>query len=487
MQPRALLGLLLVCSSCVSSVAQPVAPEVLWMRTFGGPGFEKANAITPTSDGGFVLVHMSSSYGAGDFDRYVVKTDSNGILLWDSIYGGSDWDETWAVWECADGGFVLVGTTKSFGYGWWDGYVSKIDAAGNELWSRAYGCDGADSFYDGVATPDGGCAFAGNYGSYGYGSGDLYLVRTDAAGDTLWTRTYGGYSGERAYAMESTADGGFIMAGFTESFTAGWRDAYVVKTDSAGNEEWTRTVGGEADDEVWDIAQTAHGGYVATGFVTSAVTGDEDVLLTRLDAEGGVTWSRTYGGADNDRGYCVSEESDGGFLIAGYSGSYGAGATDGWLLKTDAWGELLWSQPYGGGGSEEFTKIIHYSDGYVAVGSTQSWGAGGWDFWMVRLTAEGTPTEERPPTMAASAVLHPNYPNPFNARTRIAFDLPATSLARVEVMDILGRTVTVLADGVLPPGAHTIWFDGGNLSSGLYLCRLQAGAFSQTQKMMLVK
>lgn len=482
MPRRILYGLLLVCCAWVSSFAQPVAPEVLWTRTFGGPRFEKANAITPTSDGGFVLVHMSSSYGAGDFDRYVVKTDSNGILLWDSIYGGPDWDETWAVWECADGGFVLVGTTKSFGNGWWDGYVSKIDSVGNELWSRTYGSDGADGFFDGAATPDGGCAFAGNYGS-----GQFYLVRTDAAGDTLWTRTYGGDSGERAWAMESTADGGFILAGYTDSDTTGGKDVYLVKTDSAGNAEWTRTIGGEADDQAWDIAQTADGGYVVTGVSVSAATGDEDVLLTRLDAEGGATWSRIYGGADNDRGYCVSEESDGGFLIAGYTGSYGAGATDGWLLKTDAWGELLWSQPYGGGDSEEFTKIIHYSDGYMAVGSTQSWGSGGWDFWMVRLTAEGSATDYGPPAVAASAVLHPNYPNPFNARTCIAFDLPVTSRSRVEVLDVLGRTVAVLADRVFDSGAHSLWLDASHLSSGVYLCRLQAGAFSQTQKMMLIR
>ena len=487
MQLRVLLGFSLVLGSCACCLAQTSAPQIVWTRTFGGPGLDRGDAVTPTSDGGFVAVSLSSSFGAGDYDRYVVRTDSNGILLWDSTYGGTDWDETWGVWECADGSFVLIGSTRSFGYGWWDGYVSKIDAAGNELWSRTYGGDGADNLYDVVPTPDNGFAFAGMCGSYGYGSGDFYLVRTDAAGETLWTRTYGGYSGERAYAMEGTADGGFILAGYTESYTAGGQDAYVVKTDSAGNAEWTRTLGGSGDDWAWDIACTADGGYVITGFTISPTTGNEDVLLVRLAADGSVPWSRTYGGSGADCGKCVKEENDGGFLIAGYTDSYGAGFSDGWLLKTDSLGNLLWSQTYGGGASDEFANIIPYSDGYVAVGATQSWGAGGWDMWLVRLSAAGSWSDPRASTLAVSPLLHPNYPNPFNARTCITFDLPATLLARVEVMDVLGRTVAVLADGVLPPGAHTVWFDAGNLSSGLYLCRLQAGAFSQTQKMMLVK
>jgi hypothetical protein len=432
-------------------------------------------------------VSVSSSFGAGDYDRYVVRTDSNGILLWDSAYGGFDREEAWEVWECADGGFVVVGNTESFGYGLWDGYVSKIDAAGNELWSHPYGGDGFDALYDGCPTSDGGCAFAGSYGSYGYESGDFYLVRTDAAGETLWTRTYGGPSGERAWAMEGTADGGFVLAGFTESFTAGGQDMYVVKTDSAGNAEWTRTVGGSGDEWAWDIACTADGGYVVTGFTISVTNGNEDVLLVRLAADGSVPFSRTYGGSGTDWGYCVKEENDGGFLIAGCTDSYGAGANDGWLLKTDSLGNLLWSQTYGGGGADEMFDIKPYSDGYIVTGATQSWGAGGWDIWLVRLSAAGSWSDPRASTLAVSPLLHPNYPNPFNARTCITFDLPATLLARVEVADVLGRTVALLADGVLPPGAHAVWFDGGNLASGLYLCRLQAGAFSQTQKMMLVK
>lgn len=486
MQLRVLLGLLLVLGSCASSVAQPSAPQIVWARTFGGPGLENGDAVTPTSDGGFIVVSLSSSFGAGDYDRYVVRTDSNGILLWDSTYGGADWDETWGAWECADGSFVLVGSTRSFGYGSWDGYVSKIDAAGNELWSRTYGGDGTDNLYDVVPTPDNGFAFVGMCGSSGYGSGDFYLVRTDAAGETLWTRTYGGYSGERAYAMEGTADSGFILAGFTESFTAGGRDAYVVKTDSAGNVDWTRSLGGEGDERARDIACTADGGYVVVGDAISATTGNADALLIRLAADGSALWSRTYGGTGGDWGNCVKEENGGGFLIAGYTDSYGAGFNDGWLLKTDSLGNLLWSQTYGGGGSDVFVDLQLCSSGYIVVGATQSWGAGGGDMWLVRLSAP-LRSDPRAPTLAVSPLLHPNYPNPFNARTCITFDLPATLLARVEVVDILGRTVAVLADGVLPPGAHTVWFDGGNLSSGLYLCRLQAGAFSQTQKMVLVK
>lgn len=487
MQHRVLLGLLLVCSTCVTTIAQPTAPEMIWNRTFGDFGFEKSNAITPTSDGGFILVHMSSSYGAGDFDRYVVKTDSDGILLWGFTYGGYDWDETWAVWECADAGLVMVGCTQSFGAGGWDGYVSKIDAVGNELWSRTYGSDGGDCFYDGVATADGGCAFAGIYGTYGYGSGDFYLVRADSEGDTLWTRTYGGYSGERAWAMAGTADGGFVLAGYSETYTAGGQDVYVVKTDSAGNAEWTRSVGGSGEEQARDIKQTADGGYIVAGFTVSPINGNKDLLLARLSAAGGVFWSRTYGGAGTDWAYTVIVDNDGGFIAGGTTDSYGAGFYDAWLIKTDSLGNLLWSQTYGGGATDEFSNMISCSDGYVAIGATQSWGAGGWDFWMVRLRNTISPVSPLACGITTEYDLHPNYPNPFNASTRIVFNLAQAGRSRIEVYNALGQTVATPVDAVLPAGSHAVSFDAANLPSGTYFYRLHAGTFTDTRSMILLK
>ncbi|MBI4722154.1 MAG: hypothetical protein HY769_04030, partial [Candidatus Stahlbacteria bacterium] len=161
----------------------------------------------------------------------------------------------------------------------------------------------------------------------------VYLIRTGAAGDTLWTRTYGGIGGDYGYSVQECYGGGFIIAGETESFGAGGTDVYLIRTDAAGNTLWTRIYGGTDDDCGYSVQECMGGGFIIAGRTGSFGAGMWDVYLIRTDANGDTLWARTYGGTRDDCGYSVQECMGGGFIIAGETGSFGAGNSDVWLIR----------------------------------------------------------------------------------------------------------------------------------------------------------
>jgi len=198
-------------------------------------------------------------------------------------------------------------------------------------------------------------------------------------------------------------------------------------------------------------------------------------------------WTRRYGGANNDAASCVQQTSDGGYILGGWTYSFGAGGEDFWLVKTDANGDSLWSRTFGGSGSDWCSSVQQTSDGgYVLAGCTNSFGAGSLDFWLVKAGRSAS-IELHPNFLPSEYLLHQNWPNPFNPSTRIAFDLAKASDVTLTVYDLLGREVATLVHGPRPAGTHTVPFDGSGLASGVYLCRLQMGDFAATKKMVLLK
>ncbi len=258
--------------------------EGTWQRTFGGTASDAAYSVQETSDGGYVLAGKTSSFGAGGGDMYLVKTDTNGNELWSRTFGGTDYDGAWSVQETSDGGYILAGSTKSFGAGSLDMYLVKTDANGDKLWSRTFGGTDSDWARSVQETSDGGYILAGGTG--GAGSCDMYLVKTDADGHELWSRTFGGTGSDCAESVQETSDGGYILAGCTGSFGAGSGDMYLVKTDANGNELWSRTFGGTDCDEAWSVQETSDGGYILAGNTMSFGAGERDMYLVKTDANG---------------------------------------------------------------------------------------------------------------------------------------------------------------------------------------------------------
>jgi len=308
--------------------------NVEWEKALGGSEHESGRAVARTTDGGYIIAGKTASYGtAGDF--YVVKADASGNVEWENNFGGSSFEEAFAVQQTADGGYILVGDTNSYGAGQSDAYLVKTDASGNLIWDMALGAAGFDHGYAAEQTTDGGYIIAGTTTSYGAG-GDFYLVKADASGNLEWEKTFGGSDFDCAFDVTQTTDGGYILVGETLSFGAGSYDFYVVKTDASGNAEWEKTYGGSEWDDGLSIEQTTDGGYIIAGNSgSSSVNGDGYVVKT--DASGNIEWEKTVGGSEYDCAHAIKQTADGGYIVAGETYSYGATEGDALLVKVSAW------------------------------------------------------------------------------------------------------------------------------------------------------
>ena len=368
-----------------------------WSRTHGGVFFDWAFSVVQTFDGGYVITGDTDSFGAGYKDFWLVKTDPIGNQLWKQTYGGKDWDLAFSVIETSDGGYALAGYTSSFGAGDEDFWLVKTDAFGNLQWSITYGGIGTDVACSVIETSDGGYALAGYTDSFDAGNYDVWLVKTDANGNEQWNYTYGGAGTDGTILIihlpyvevVQTDDGGYAFATLTYSFGTELSDFWLVKTNSTGNMQWNYTYGGWAQDWAFSVVQTRDGGYAIAGVTGSFGAGGGDFWLVKTDANGNEQWNYTYGGTDEDRAHRVIETSDGGYALAGYTYSFGAGYTDFWLVKTDAAGNMQWNRIYGGADFDRAWSVVETSDGgYVIAGATRSFGAGGSDFWLVKTGVE---------------------------------------------------------------------------------------------------
>jgi len=261
------------------------------------------------------------------------------LITWEKTFGGTSQDVANSVQETSDGGYIIAGSTRSFGAVGGDVYLIKTDAQGGELWSKTFGGTEGEFANSVQETSDGGYIIAGGTESFGTVGRNVYLIKTDAQGQELWSQTFGGTSLDEASSVQETSDGGYIIAGVTFSFGAGGLDVYLIKTDAQGQELWSQTFGGTSFDFALSVQETSDGGYIiagATDFDFSGAVGD--VYLIKTDAQGQELWSQTFGGTGLDLGYSVQETSDGGYIIAGETSSFGAGNTDVYLIKTDAQG-----------------------------------------------------------------------------------------------------------------------------------------------------
>ena len=355
-----------------------------WVKTFGGIGDDWGRSVQLTHDGGYIVTGSTWSYGAGHDDVWLLMVGADGDMTWSKTFGGLYYDGGISVQPTQDGGYVVTGYTDSYGAGGDDVWLVKTDAEGDTVWTRTFGGAGGDVGVSVQPTREGGYITTGHTDSYGAGGDDVWLIKTDANGDTVWTRTFGGIGRDCGNSVQQTADGGYIVTGYTDSYGVGGSDVWLIKTDASGDTEWTRTFGGTEMDVGNSVQQTGDGGCIVTGVV------DDDAWLIKTDANGGTLWSKTFGGIGYDGANSVRETRDGGYIIAGYTMSYGAGSGDGWLIKTDARGDTVWTRTFGGTDEDYMYTVEPARDGgYVIAGLTISHGTGDYDVWLVKTDAEG--------------------------------------------------------------------------------------------------
>ena len=347
--------------------------SIMWTESYGGSYIEIAHSVVETSDGGYAIAGSTGSYGVGSHlinSFWLVKIDNFGEIEWNQTYGGLWEDTAYSLVTTSDEGYALAGSTESFDVEWHDFWLVKTDSTGNMMWNQTYGGPGWEKAYSLVETSDGGYAMAGE--TFSDFTGNFLVIKTDPDGNMEWNQTYGGALREIAYSLVETSDGGYAVAGYTWSFSSGEVDFWLVKTDSEGNMQWHQSYGGEGFDYAYSLIETSDGGFALAGYSNSFGAGENDFYLVKTDIYGNLMWNRTYGGIKSEKAYTLIEASDNGFVLAGETNSIEEDGYDFWLVKTDIYGNMVWNQTYRGLLEETAYSLISTSDGgYVLAGRSE--------------------------------------------------------------------------------------------------------------------
>ena len=386
------IGFLLFLPIVLTTCEHPVEVDysvTKFVKTFGGSNFDEGRSIQQTTDGGFIIAGTTSSFGNGSSDIWLIKTDAEGNEEWNQTFGGSSSEEGHSVQQTTDGGFIITGTTRSYGNGNADVWLIKTDLEGREEWNRTFGGSDWDGGFFVQQTSDGGFIISGMTLSFGNGGSDVWLVKTDREGKEEWNRTFGESGSDNVSSAQQTVDGGYMITG------SSGLDVWLIKTDSAGKQEWQRVIRKKSFMLEGDSFQiTSDGGVILTGYTRArtGIDGSVDVWLVKTDREGKEEWNRTFGGSGWDDARSVQPTTDGGYVIVGATRrSFGNGDFDDvYLIKTDSQGYEQWSRTFGGSGWDVGWSGLQTNDGgFILVGHTQTSENDDTDVWLIKTDSQG--------------------------------------------------------------------------------------------------
>ena len=530
--------------------------DILWEKSYGGIHADYLFDAQPTADYGFILAGSSLSNKTGnktdnnhgDLDYWIWKMTEKGELDWQKSIGGKGFDLLQSIKGTRDGGFILGGTSSSGNSfekkedckGLTDFWVIKLDASGNEQWQRTIGGDGQDELLCAFQTKDGGYVLGGSSSSspssitnvktegkmaesstidlYGKseksrGNMDYWVVKLDKQGVIEWQKTYGGRYADLLRSMEQTTDNGYILAGYSNSPLSGDKtdgnkgvgDYWIVKIDDIGAIQWQKTYGADGDDQPYVIHQTTEGGYIVGGNSNSKnaltslggiVANGTDFWVLKLDAEGGVIWSKTYDFGKVDILTSLVENKDHTYLIGGYAkaesrqstvgqvakmagvGKDKEGINDYIALKIDENGEEFWNKTVGSSGEDILRKLIETRDGgYLMAGTSNSNSSmdknsniGGNDFWVVKLKDKAKIEKVKASIEA--------IPNPVVTYTNVIIGYDFND-GTASVIDILGR---VLQNFKI--SSRTVPVDISHYAEGIYIIKIQTDVKTESVKVI---
>lgn len=460
----------------------------VFTRTYGGVENDYAYAIEQTADGGYIVAGQTDSFGCGSDlrpDIWILKLDSRGEKEWERTFGDpKKKDGAFTVQQTADLGYIVAGATESFGAEYASIWIVKLDADGDSLWSRLYKGEIVSSASSIRQTFDGGFIISGK--------GKENLLKLDAEGNRVW----GIHFSCVLHSVWQTADSGYIAAGDSIYRQLEWNyipSISMIKVDKDGTTEWSNPLGNTFTGRVNSIRQTAEGGYILAGD-SVAFKSDLDystyLMVMKLDARGQRTWS--YHGAEYSSVRSVQQTADGGYVAVGDAIDQDH-APDLFIVKLDEDGHAQWTKTYGAiGGWEYASSGGQTADrGFIIAGQTNATGRCDYDMWILKLDENGNagPVGISDPLDAGidGFTLSQNYPNPFSQSTTIRFNLPKSCSVTLTIHDIGGRTVETVISGQRPAGVTAVEWSTRQLPDGVYFCRLQAGPFKQTKRLLVLR
>ncbi len=459
--------------------------QITFEKTYGGNGTDVAFSIQQTSDEGYIIAGSSQSFGSGLWSVYLVKTSITGDTLWTRSYAGVGNNQGYSVRQTSDSGYIVAGITESYSR---KVYLIKTSSYGDTLWTRSYGDTDAQG-YSVKETSDGGYIIAGTVWS-STTSYDAYLIKTNASGDTLWTKTYGGSDRDVAYSVLQTRDGGYAFTGYSWSFGDSAYTAYLIKTDALGRPLWIKTCGRIRFTLGTSIESTSSGGYIVGGMIDSLGNGQghQHPYVIMADSLGDTVWTKIYSRDGPGLTPDLKRTMDNAFIFVasgtGPSGPSGSST----LVKINPLGDTIWTRRYDG----IFARSVQQTTdgGYIFAGNTLPIGTGSGDFYVIKTNELGivtTVTKDAGTWKLTNYALSQNFPNPFNPTTTIYYEVPKTSKVTLEIFDILGHTIATLLNETQLAGEHSISWNALEYPSGIYFYRFTATNFSETKKLLLLK
>lgn len=365
--------------SVITKAKKQIAPpDILWSKTFGGKNDDKLYWLELTKDKGLVMAGETNSSGMGDYDAWLIKTNSIGDTMWTRTYGGvgRDWAES--VLELSDGGYIFAGGSKSLTKDSTDIYIVRTDKEGDTLWTRKYG-DIGDQWAEEIRfTADGNFIIPGRTTSIGRNNEyDCIVIKIDLNGKLLWQKTYGRNGSNEAAKSIQSLNSGFVIAGYTWLKNKG--DVWLIRTDENGDTLWTRTYGGDRFEMPSCIEKTRDSGFVMVGKTHSYGAKHGNILLMRTDFRGDTIWTRNFENNKYHVGTHVKQTIDDGFIIVGATVSV-KGKINGWLVKTSAEGNIIWTKNFGGNSNDflfscvrEFPNGDLIIIGYIGLEKSDGW------------------------------------------------------------------------------------------------------------------
>ena len=467
-------------------LAQPVRgefPDTLWAHTFGGDASDVGFSIERTPDGGFVVAGYATLYETGE-DGYLIRLTAEGETLWTRRYGGPEPDRFQSVQLTSGGGFIAAGTTESSGHGYEDVWLVRVDADGDTLWTRTFGGARWDEGWCVQETRDGGYIVVGHESSFSGCDWDIYVVRTDAQGREVWNYEFPGYDNywDYGYGVVEAQDGGFVVVGASAMNVGTEFDLLVLKLDGSGQHLWVKTYGTYGQEYGTSVCRTRDGCYVVAGHRWDRLS--SYVRLFKVNDKGDSLWCRSYAESDYVRGHCVHATADGGFLVAGHAGSYVN--PDAYLLRTDESGIPLWQGKIDNGGDEVAYGICPTgADGCCVVGTNEPSQPGPTDLWVLRLEPGACGIAGIARATSCPWVLSPVSPSPVLGEAAVFLQMTGSDPAALNLYDVSGRLIRRLWQGKGSTGQVQVSLDRRGLAGGVYFLRLQGGAGSVTQRCVL--